>query len=110
MNSHVTLLVDEEYGYRSWICKTNLTWEELAKMWREIQTACCLHNIPKMFSDLGEWREGDFGELADLVSEAKLSKDPLVAFAHYHEDDDTYLLNLGTNKRVYHKGYEKYVG
>lgn len=104
--AHVTVLLDEEYGYREWVWRTGMTAEELMEFWRSIPTM-----EPYFFSP-----KGLPGKLVQLFQEGEAGGDDYARLresyrkeaagwvAHIHVEDDSFL-RTPAGEEVLHAGY-----
>lgn len=106
--AHVTVMLDEEYGYREWIWRTGMTAEELTEFWRNIPTM-----EPYFFSPKGlpgkvlllfpedDQSDEDYERLRESYR-----KEAAGWVAHIHVEDDSYL-QTPTGEEVLHAGYQR---
>jgi hypothetical protein len=104
--AHVTVLLDEEYGYREWLWRTGMTEQQLADFWRNIPSM-----EPYFFSP-----KGLPGEVVLVEQGAKEGDDAYERrrdairkeaggwTAHIHMDDDSALSRPDCTE-ILHAGY-----
>jgi hypothetical protein len=106
----VVVLLDEEYGYRTWLWKTGMTAEALVKWWMGMDT------VRPHFMDPSKSLPGELcaaqpmGLKAWIVSgpEGEVHvEDPTSGWmVHLHMDDDSFL-RTPAGKEVLHQGYSE---
>ncbi|MDB4278658.1 hypothetical protein N9917_03570 [Deltaproteobacteria bacterium] len=79
----VTVYVDEEYGYRSWVWETGMTAEELVAWWTGLETVMSYFFSPSGLP--GTMTQVHLGAEAFAVHE---TNEPIPFPAGYHYKDD----------------------
>jgi hypothetical protein len=94
MNSNLTVYVCEEYGYRYWRWKPNMSLDNLKKFWTELQIVPFYN--PSVLP--GKWEQIKHNPHYGAWTDA-----PWI-HAHVHSTDDSYLY-IPDDGYVYHAGY-----
>ena len=88
-------LIEEEYGYRYWVWKTDKTHDEMIDWWINLETV-----NPFFFNPS---KSLPFGNVSPL-SEDCMEIPELRGYIHLHEDDDSHMSI--DEETFYHKGFE----
>lgn len=91
----LTVYVCEEYGYRYWRWKPNMSLTDLVKFWSQLQTIPFFN--PSVLP--GEWKQIRNNPYPGPWTDAP------VVHAHIHWSDDSYLF-IPNSGYVYHAGYD----
>jgi hypothetical protein len=106
-SGRLCVLVNEEYGFRTWFWFPNLkNNDELVAWWTQLEKVTAYYEDPKVM--------GGYFILADNEVISKLwehlnfvrAENPL-PYIHLHWEDDSYLMIEDVT--YYHKGYYEYV-
>jgi len=87
-------LIEEEYGYRYWVWKTNKTHAEMIEWWTKLESVNPFFFNPSQTLPFGE---------VSLLSEDCMEIPELRGYLHLHEDDDSFMQI--DRERFHHKGY-----
>ena len=90
----VTVLLDEEYGYRTWLWRTEMSEEQLIAWWQAQPT------MDDHFFDPSKTLPGRLTEVDSIEPEATLWR------GHVHMDDDSFILSP-SGVEYHHAGYEE---
>ena len=93
------VLLDEEYGYRSWFWFPSMSVSELEKWWKKLDSVEPYFMTPKPLP--GGLYQASEDEIDLFLA---LEKSGKYYMAHTHCDDDSFLINLD-GKKLFHKGY-----
>jgi len=97
----IRLLLDEEYGYRSWVWDSGMSAKELISWWKN------LHSVMIGFFDPRKL-PGSFMEIEDKVFD-QLDVDPRWWRGHIHTDEDSFIrAPIAEGHTLYrHAGYRR---
>lgn len=88
------ILIDEEYGYRSWIAIVgDAELEEIKRRWMTMKGLSCLVPVPMIFPTASvctveDWLEWSDTEMSQDRRE-EVEREARVFHAHVHESDDS---------------------
>jgi hypothetical protein len=105
----VTVMLEEEYGYRQWIWRTGMTGEELVAFWKALPSVMPYFFSPRSLPGELEQVQQDYEECyeAFMVRCAGLKEASCGWTGHIHIEQDSYLLPPD-GKEVTHAGAKSF--
>lgn len=92
----INLYINEEYGYRLWVCRSSMSEQQLIDWWENLETVMpYFYNPSKVL---------EFGKVSAVDDETWIAAGEKRYLMHLHTDGDSY---LGVGDETYfHKGYD----
>jgi hypothetical protein len=102
LSGETVVVLEEEYGYRTWVWKPGLTFQELETFWAGME------KVHHHFFNPSKTLPGDFiqaiGQAEEYWFRLYSAENYTYYKAHIHEDSDSFL-KAPDGRTIFHKGY-----